>query len=202
MVDGVTDYYSVSGTTVSIPEVTAIDIVPYSTETGGPQYALLPQTYANPSDLSMTVDTNPTYGFSIRYPKAWDKQESYDSAIGYYLTTFSITDTNDENLATFSVFARPDDIQPEQAYLSIFNRISGIPNVVIQPGSAEVQLDNNRAYRLDYYITDVNDVTKRKGFAIATVIKKKAYILEFEAKADYYDNNYPQIQSMIDSFTV
>jgi len=201
-VNGVADYNSVSGTTISIPEVTAIDIVPYATETGGPQYALLPQTYANPSDLSMTVDRNPTYGFSIQYPAAWDKQESYDSAIGYYLTTFSIQDTNDENLATFSVYASPDDIQPEQAYLSVFNRISGIPNVVIQPGTAELQLDNNLAYRFDYSIKDENNATSRKGFVIATVIKKKAYILAFEAKTDYYDTNYSRIQSIVDSFTV
>jgi tetratricopeptide (TPR) repeat protein len=201
-VDGVTDYYSVSGATISIPEITAIDITPYSTETGGSQYAQLPQTYANPSDLSMTVSKNPTYGFSIQYPKAWDKTESYNRNTGYYLTTLSIKDENDDNLATFVVYASPSDIQPEEAYLSIFNSISGIPGVVVQPGSAVTQLDNHRAYRFDYYIKNRNDYIDRKGFAISTVIKKKSYILAFEAKKDYYENNYAVIQSMIDSFDV
>lgn len=201
-VDGVAEYTSVSGTWVTIPLLTAIDIKPYTTETES-QHVLLPTTYSNPSDPTMTVYRNPTYGYSVEYPQTWDKQEYYDRSSGYYLSAFSIKDKNDENLAEFRVYATLKDAQPEDIYNTMINFVSGNTAVSISSGSAAISLANNRAYRFYYTIKNQNNgLVDRKGFGICTVIKKKAYILIFEAEKDYYDDNYAKFQLMVDSFSV
>ena len=165
------------------------------------------QLLNQPTNNTNNMETykNSDYGFEIKYPSDWQKNEQVEGVVVAFLSPKkNASDTFQENL---NILVQDLSIFPfnQSMTLSEFTNLSvelikqSIPDSKILE-SITVNLSGSQAYKVVF--TGGQGQYNLKWMQIGIIKDNKAYIISYTAMADKYDGFLETIQKMIDSFTI
>jgi hypothetical protein len=156
-------------------------------------------------DEFLTYENN-DFGFSIRYPSDWKKEEEYTSKSSNVNIVVSFAKQNGSRIDTEAdLYIRTEDFlgknvtledfaQQQKAYTSSLLAVSSF-------NDSKTIAGNKLAWRIEYEFKGIGG-TIRHGLNSLTINDNIGYSLVFSTDKKSFDRYFPIAQKMIDSFHI
>jgi hypothetical protein len=147
---------------------------------------------------------NSDFGFSIRYPSDWKKEEEYTSKSSNVNIVVSFAKRNESRIDTETdLYIRTEDFlgknvtledfaQQQKAYTSSLLAVSSF-------NESRTIAGNKLAWQIEYEFKGIGG-TVRRGLNSLTINDNIGYSLVFSTDKKSFDRYFPIAQKMIDSF--
>jgi hypothetical protein len=156
-------------------------------------------------DEFLTYENN-DFGFSIRYPSDWKKEEEYTSKSSNVNIVVSFAKQNGSRINTEAdLYIRTEDFlgknvsleefaQFQKAYTSSLLAVSSF-------NESKAIIGNKPAWQLEYIFKGIGGIT-RHGLNSLMINDNIGYSLVFSTDQKSFDRYFPIAQKMIDSFHI
>ncbi len=143
----------------------------------------------------LLVYDNPNLGFTLEYPSDWVKEES----LSFISPRLSVSDEAPESIAVTTEPNLSNLTLQEYSNSSLSMLESQFPNFTLIESSNST-LSGYPAYQILYTYTF--EGVDLKNLQIWTLADDMVYVLTYGGTTKEFDNSFPVIQNMIDSFEI
>ena len=151
--------------------------------------------YTNPTNVNFSSYEDFDLGIQLQYPSNWEKTTVEGGSITFRSMPEDISDTTREYV---KLYVYPISNKTLDEEIAINEPLQNL--TIIQPPH-NTSLANNHARMIVYSYTD-NRYGMIKAMKIATQQNDNVYILTYFAQESKYNDYFPTIQKMIDSFNI
>jgi len=141
-----------------------------------------------------------SYGFSIQYPKTWEKHNGADYAVAFVRPKNSAGTSGGENLLihVFNLSTATGQTLDDQAALNVKQLKTSYPNLIIM-GPHPTTLANLPAREIHIAAPGPSGSIV-KTMEVLLLKDHKVYAFAYSADKTTYDAYFPAIKQMLDSF--
>ncbi len=206
-VKGMKTYTSVLGNDITIPEIDAIQIELVNEPT--PTITRVQKTFTQTpivTNAPVTRYYNSKFKFSMNYPQNWFKSEEDYSYYNYKATSIEFVSATHDPRVKVTVHATNTNFGTvEEFFTKTFAEIDNDYDITVTKHQSKIDINGERAYRIDNYIKDENAQISTKIIQVFVVYDEFYYIITYSApwprgtEENLYDSYLTTAQEMIDS---